>query len=169
LLCFDFVVSHFLLQSGSVVENLIEVVSCRNPSLGLATKARVCKSMGQERDPGVWENVRMNSHTPKWTPMLGVGVMVDSRNFKERLQRENLSYWRVFYIIEKKLKHRCPKWACMTHLDICNTSYGQNKGRESNWQFDSRPRKVRNRPDSLACRWHAKCHWKALDEGYNFG
>jgi hypothetical protein len=25
----------------------------------------------------------------------------------------------------------------MTHLDICNTSYGKKKGRESNWQFDS--------------------------------
>jgi hypothetical protein len=25
------------------------------------------------------------------------------------------------------------KWAHMTHLDICNTSYGQKKGRESVW------------------------------------
>jgi len=56
----------------------------------------------------------------------------------------------------------------MTHLDIWNTSYGQKKGRESNWQFDSRPLKVRDRPDLLACRWHATYCWKALDEGYNF-
>ncbi len=74
-----------------------------------------------------------------------------------------------FYIIGKLLKCRCPKWACMTHLDICNTSYGQKKGWESNWQFDSRPRKVENRPDHLACRWRATRCWKALDEGYNFG
>ncbi len=56
----------------------------------------------------------------------------------------------------------------MTHLDICNTSYGKNKGQESNWQFDSRPQKVRNRPDFRACRWSAIHHWKALDESYNF-
>jgi len=49
-----------------------------------------------------------------------------------------------------------------------NTSYGQKKGRESNWQFDSRPLKVRNRPDFLTCRWCEKYHWEAFNEGYNF-
>jgi hypothetical protein len=73
-----------------------------------------------------------------------------------------------FYIIGKLLKFRCPKWAHMTHLDICNTSYGQKKGRESNYQY-SRPRKVRNRPNSFACRWRATRCWKSLDKGYNFG
>ncbi len=38
---------------------------CRNPNLGLTTKARVYKRSGQERDPGVWESVRMNIHIPK--------------------------------------------------------------------------------------------------------
>jgi hypothetical protein len=56
----------------------------------------------------------------------------------------------------------------MTYLDIWNTSYGQKKGRESNCQIDSRPLKVRNRPDFLACRWCATYCWKSLDEGYNF-
>jgi len=28
------------------------------------------------------------------------------------------------------------------------TRYGKKKGRESNWQFDSQPLKVRNRPNS---------------------
>jgi hypothetical protein len=66
------------------------------------------------------------------------------------------------------LKHRCLKWVCMTHLDIWNTSYGQKKGRESNWQFDYRPLKVRNQPDFLMCRWRVTYCWKALDKGYNF-
>ncbi len=66
------------------------------------------------------------------------------------------------------MERRCPKWACITHLDIWNTSYGQNKGRESNWQFDSRPLKVKNRLDLLMCRWRTTYHWKSLDEGYNF-
>jgi hypothetical protein len=56
----------------------------------------------------------------------------------------------------------------MTHLDISNTSYGQKKGRESNWQFDSLPLKVKNRPNFLASRWCATYHSKVFDEGYNF-
>jgi hypothetical protein len=56
----------------------------------------------------------------------------------------------------------------MTLLDIWNTSYGQNKGQESHWQFNSRPLKVETRPDLLAWRWHATYCWKALKEGYNF-
>jgi hypothetical protein len=56
----------------------------------------------------------------------------------------------------------------MTHLGIWNTSYGQKKGWESNWQFDSRPLKVKNQSDLLMCRWLMTHCWKALDEGYNF-
>jgi len=56
----------------------------------------------------------------------------------------------------------------MTHLDTSNSSYGQKKGRESNWQFDSQPLKVGNRPNFLACKWRATYHWKALNKGYNF-
>jgi hypothetical protein len=44
----------------------------------------------------------------------------------------------------------------------------QKKGRESNWQFDSRPPKVGNRPEPDACRWNATRRWKALDESYKF-
>jgi hypothetical protein len=35
-------------------------------------------------------------------------------------------------------------------------------------QFDSRPLKVKNHLDFLACRWHATYRWKDLDESYNF-
>jgi hypothetical protein len=58
----------------------------------------------------------------------------------------------VLYTVGKALKCRCRKWPRMSHLNICSTSYGQKKGRESNWQFDSRPQKVRNRPDPSVCR-----------------
>jgi hypothetical protein len=75
---------------------------CCNPSLGLVTKARVCKSAGQERDPGVWKSVIMNIHTLKWIPMLGVGVPVDSQVFRERLQgskpialKNSLYHWKA--------------------------------------------------------------------------
>jgi hypothetical protein len=56
----------------------------------------------------------------------------------------------------------------MTLLNISNTSYGQKKGQESNWQFDSQPLKVTNCPDFLTCRWRATYCRKALNKGYNF-
>jgi hypothetical protein len=58
------------------------------------------------------------------------------------------------------------KMASHEHLDICNTSYGRKKGRESNWQFDSRPQKVGNQPDPGVCRGSATHHWRALEESY---
>jgi hypothetical protein len=64
------------------------------------------------------------------------------------------------------LKCICPKWPRMSHLDICSPSYGQKKGRESNWQFDSWSLKVGNRPESDVWRWSAIWHWKALKESY---
>jgi len=54
----------------------------------------------------------------------------------------------------------------MSHLDICSPSYGQKKSRESNWQFDSRPLKVGNRPEFDVCRRSATWRWKALKESY---
>jgi hypothetical protein len=132
--------------------------NCCNPSLGLATKARIRKSVGQERSSGMWESENEHSHS-RWSP----------KTLESDCKRQKTLPWRVFYIIGKILKCRCPKWARMTHLDIFNISYGQKKGRESNWQFDSRPWKVGNRPDSFVCRWRVACRWKAFDKGYNFG
>jgi hypothetical protein len=56
----------------------------------------------------------------------------------------------------------------MSHSDICSTSYAWKKGRESNWQFDSQPLKVGDRPDLGVCRWSATHRWKALKESYKF-
>jgi hypothetical protein len=43
------------------------------------------------------------------------------------------------------------------------------KGRESNWQFDSRPLKVRNGAVLDVRSESATWRWRALFEGYNFG
>jgi hypothetical protein len=94
----------------------------------------------------------------RWTPKCS----------KSDCKGQNLVAWRVIYLIGKLLKCKCLKWAHITHLDIWNTSYGQKKGRESNWQFDSWPLKVGNWPNFLVCRWRATYHWKSFDEGYNF-
>ncbi len=73
------------------------------------SRQRHCKSVGQEEAreshrilPGVLESVReyegVNPHTPKATPTLGNGVLVDFRNFRERLQGSNLNgLWRSLY------------------------------------------------------------------------
>jgi hypothetical protein len=57
----------------------------------------------------------------------------------------------------------------MSHLDIYSPSYGQKKGRGSNWQFYTPPQKVRNRP-APDVRWGSVMQrWKALDKSYNIG
>jgi hypothetical protein len=69
----------------------------------------------------------------------------------------------VIHIIENLLRHRCLKWVRMTHLDIWNTSYSQRKGRESKWQFDSRPLKVIRFPCVQAsCDILLKRSWQGL-------
>jgi hypothetical protein len=80
--------------------------------------------------------------------------------------QNSISYG-VLYIIGNFLERRCLKWACISHFDIWNTSYGQKKGQESNCQFDSWPQKVRNRPDLVICKGRATYRWKALDDSYN--
>jgi len=87
---------------------------------------------------------------------------------KSNCRGQNLMACGVLYINGKLLERRCLKWVRIAHLDIWNVNYGQKKGRESNCQFDSRPQKVRNRPDLLSCRGRATYLWKALDESYNF-
>ncbi len=81
---------------------------------------------------------------------------------------QNPLVWKVSYIIGKLLKHKCLKWAHITHLNIWNTSYDQKKGRESNWQFDFRPLKVRNWLDLLVFKECATYRWNFFDKGYNF-
>ncbi len=82
---------------------------------------------------------------------------------------QNTSHCGVLGIIEKVLKCRCLKCLRIGQLDICSPSYGQKKGRESNWQFDSRPLKVGNQPLPDLRIESATWHWKDLDKGYNFG
>jgi len=142
---------------------------CRNLNLRLMTKVRACKVVGQERSPRVKESVR------EWTFTLPRKLSLwelESWWILEYLESDRKGQkpngLGRFFTIENILEHRCLKWACMTHLDIRNTSYGEKKGRELNWQFDFRPLKVKNRPDFFMCKWRATYIWKAFDEGYNF-
>ncbi len=67
------------------------VARCHNLSLGLATNVKACKGAGQEgpritshAPKSVGECEGMNPHTPKWTPTLGIEVMMDSQIFRKR-------------------------------------------------------------------------------------
>jgi hypothetical protein len=150
---------------------------CRNLSLRLKKKSKGlqrCGSRGKPRShiscsrecKRVWGNEPSNSQVNfhleswnlKWTP----------ESLENNCKGQNLIDWGVPCIIENLLERRCLKWACMTHLTIWNTSYGQKKGRESNWQFDSRPLKVGNLLNFVVFRWRETYRWKDLDKRYNF-
>jgi hypothetical protein len=108
-----------------------------------------------------------------WSPTLGkVGGLESSETpecSKLDIKAQNTSHWGVLGVIGKVLKCRCRKWPCIGNSDICSRpSYGQQKGRESNWQFDSRPLKVKNRPLPDVWIESATRRWKALNESYNF-
>jgi hypothetical protein len=116
---------------------------CRNPTLGLGVRVKPTLPK-----VGIWES----SGT--------------SKNSELEFKGQNTLHRGIICVIGKVLKCRCLKWPRIGHLDICNPSYGQKKGRE---QFDSRPLKVRNRPlPDVACG-SATWRWKALEENYNFG
>jgi len=105
---------------------------------------------------------------PRQLPLWEMGSRWTPEILESKCRGQNSMACSVLYIIGKLLELRCLKWDCIAHLDIWNTSYGQKKGRESNWQFDFRPQKVRNRPNLLGYRGRATYRWKALDETYNF-
>jgi hypothetical protein len=91
----------------------------------------------------LWAKCEGEAHTPKSGKLESYGTPKNS----ELDCRGQISFHlNVLGVIGKVLKCRCPKWPLIGHLDIYNPSYGQKKGRESNWQFDSRPLKVGNRP-----------------------
>jgi hypothetical protein len=100
---------------------------------------------------------------------LGLESSGTLKNSEDDLEDQNTSHWGVLGVIGKFLKRRYRKCPRILDLNIWSTSYGQKKGRESNWQFDSRSLKVENRPAPDARFGSAIRRWKDLDEGYNFG
>jgi hypothetical protein len=68
-----------------------------------------------------WED---DSHTPEMGTWESVGTPKTSE-FDFRGQ--NTFHWGVIYTIGKISKCRCRKWARMSHLDTCSTSYDKKK------------------------------------------
>ncbi len=114
----------------------------------------------------LWDKCEGEAHTPKSGKLKSSGT---PRNSEFEFRGQISLHSNVLHVIGKVLKCICLKWPRMSHLDICSPSYGQKKRRESNWQFDSQPLKVENRPLPDVCSRNATWRWKALDESYNFG
>jgi hypothetical protein len=114
----------------------------------------------------LWPSVGVKPNTPKVGDLESFGT---SECLELDSKAQNTSHWGVLSVIGKVLKRRYRKCPRIGRLDICRLSYGQKKGRESNWQFDSRPLKVGNRPPPDLQIKNATRRWKDLDEGYNFG
>jgi hypothetical protein len=115
LLCGVIVSRIFSLSIVGYFCNSLCHVKCRNPIL------RECEDETHTPEMGTWES----SGTFKISEFDCKG--------------QNTSHWGVLYIIGKLSKFKCRKWARMSYLDICSTSYDKKKGQESNWQFDSQP------------------------------
>jgi hypothetical protein len=106
---------------------------------------------------GMWESVKewtltLPSELPLWEFESQWTLESLERNWRGQKPLD----WRFCYIIEKLLELRYLKWACMTHLDTSNISYGQKKGWKSNCQI------------LLVCRRLATYRWKVLHKVYNF-
>jgi hypothetical protein len=54
----------------------------------------------------------------KGASTLGVWSPDGLSNFQKAIAKVKTQWIEMFYIIENLLKHRCLKWAHMTHLDI---------------------------------------------------
>ncbi len=133
---------HFYLKAKNIDRIITFVATPLWPSVGVK--------------PNTWKSWELESSgTPEYSELNSKG--------------KNTLHWGVLGVIGKVLKRIYRKCLRIGNSDICSPSYGQKKGRESNWQFDSRPLKVGNRclPDiRFEC---ATWRWKKLDEGYNSG
>jgi hypothetical protein len=98
----------------------------------------------------LWGKCEVTTHTPENGTRESSGT---PKNSELDCKGQNTLPWYILDTVGKVSKCRCPKWPRMSHLDICNTSYGWKKGRESNCQCVQ-----------------VKCNtpWKVLEESYKF-
>jgi len=106
--------SSFVLASTRNIRVYINVMFCHNPTLAkCGGEAQTLGKVGGLESSGTPECLELDS------------------------KAQNTSHWGVLSIIGKVLKYRYRKWLRIGNSDICSPSYGQKKGRKSNWQFDS--------------------------------
>jgi hypothetical protein len=105
------------------------------PGKKLWIDPKLCNLVALVTTP-LWGKCEVATHTPENGTWESSGT---PKNSELDYRGQNTSSQGVLYTVEKVLKCKCSKWPRMSHLDICSTSYGRKKGRESNCQFDSWP------------------------------
>ncbi len=140
-----------------VIHDVVTLALGSRPRQGVARlRAKKKTQESHHMLPGVPKSVREWTLTlPSELPCWELESQCTPESSERDCRGQNPSPRRNFYIIGKILKFKCLIWARIAHLDIWNTSYGHKKGWESNCQFDSRPQKVRNRPNFLMFRQRA--------------
>jgi hypothetical protein len=136
---------------------------CKNVGEDTQFSVKICTSIVA---PLLWPSVGVKPNTWKSWDLESSGTPECSELDSKR---QNTSHWGVLSVIGKVLKRKYRKCPRIGNSDICNISYGQKKGRESNCQFDSRPLKFGNRPVPDVQFGSATWRWKDLDDDYNFG
>jgi hypothetical protein len=115
--------------------------------------------------PHFWKSVRMTLTLPKW----GLGSLSGLPKLQSSIVGVKTPRLEAFFISLKSYQNvNVENGLAWVHLDICSTSHGKKKGRESNWQFNSQPLKVGNWPNPGVCRVSATHRWKTLKESYKF-
>jgi len=100
-----------------------------NPNFGLITKAKKVIRVWAKKSVG------MKTHTPKWTLLLGIRVLKDSRTFREWLQRSihlalrsSLYHWKVIEVYMSKMGSHRPNFhvcrlSAIPHWKALDKSY----------------------------------------------
>ncbi|CAK9880080.1 unnamed protein product [Sphagnum jensenii] len=103
--------------------DVVTLALARDQGKGVARVRAKRKPGSHIKTPGSARKCEgVDPHTPKATPMLGVGESWSPKRTPETSERvlrgQNSMAWCALYIDGKLSKCRCLKWARIAHLDI---------------------------------------------------
>jgi hypothetical protein len=114
----------------SKMEAAIENITSLTIASNLAVNQLIEREVTTIVTTPLWGKCDVATHTPENGTWESSGT---PKNSELDCRGQNTSHWSVLYTLGNISECRCPKLPCMSHLDICGTSYGRKKGRESNW------------------------------------
>jgi hypothetical protein len=100
------------------------------------------KSASRESHLHSQEREGMNPHTPKWTPTLGVRILMELWIFKEIFQGSKLIVLKTSLYHWKTLETWMSKMGLHDPFEYLEHKLWQKKGRELKCQFDSHPQQI---------------------------
>jgi hypothetical protein len=146
---------------------------CRNPTLrrvwGWNSHSRngdlgVLRD-SQCRNPTLRQVWGWNSHSPKSGNLESAGT---PENSKLDCRGQNTLPWNVIISLERSWSVDVENGLACTILTSAAQVMVERRAGSQNWQFNSQPLKVGNRPNLGVRRWSATHCWKAFEENYKF-